>query len=120
MWYYFFIILILQMLTPYWWWIMVIPAGYGLWKARSGWRAFAVGASSAGLVWLLGSLFFGMTLAGRILPRVVALTRLPGPGTLYALTAGLAFLCGGFAAASGYWAKKIATRDPLDIELPEE
>lgn len=102
----FVVILILNFLTPFWWWIMVVPCIYGIVRAHSGKKAFFVGMTSAGLVWLLGSLYYILTSAGIIAQRVATMMNIGSPYVLIVATTVIAMLASGCAGTSGYVVKK--------------
>jgi len=105
------VMLILQILTPFWWWIMVVPFVYGIVKAHACRKGFLVGMTSAGLLWLFGSLYYLFTSAGIIAQRVAVMMNLGSPLLLVVATTLVAALAGGFAGSSGYFLKKVFRRD---------
>ena len=95
--------LILHLLTPFWWWVFVLPLAYGFLAAKKGWRAFAAGMCSAGLLWFAMSVISLLTRSETILAKVNVMVKLPGESYLIILAATIiAMLCGGFAALTGF------------------
>lgn len=102
--------LILHLLTPYWWWVILLPLAYGFLAARKGWRAFAAGMASAGLLWFAMSAIALLSRSATILAKVNVMVQLPGESYLIILAATLiAMLCGGFGALTGFLLRE-ATR----------
>lgn len=95
--------LILHLLTPFWWWVLALPLAYGFLAAKKGWRAFAAGMSSAGLLWFAMSVIALLTRSETILAKVNVMVKLPGESYLIILAATIiAMLCGGFGALTGF------------------
>ena len=95
------LILLLQAATPYWWWTMVVPLIVACAAPMSGWRAFRMGAISAGAVWLLASLVLFLTQGQIIAMRIASMMGLGNGWVLVLLTGVIAMLAGGIAAATG-------------------
>jgi hypothetical protein len=92
----------LQMFTPFWWWIMVIPFVYGFVATSSLKDSFSSGALSAGLVWFSASLFYFLTSSNIIAQRMAIMFHLGFGLVLVIITALIAAIAGGCAAALGY------------------
>ena len=107
----FFAMLLLQWLTPFWWWVMVVPAVVAFFKSDSLRGAFALGAISAGTLWLLTAVYQWLTGAGRVAVRVADMTSVGSPVVLLAATALLAALAAGLAGSSGFLLR-VAVRKP--------
>ncbi len=84
---------------------MVVPFVYGLLKPRSFRQAFAVGAASAGALWLVMSLYQGLSQSDLIARRVAAMLSVGSPGWVIVLTTLFAMLAAGFAGGTGYLLK---------------
>ena len=95
------IMLVFHLLTPYWFWIMIVPFFYNLFRSTTGWKGFVHGASSAGLLWFLGSLFYFFTAGEFITQRVAEMFKLGSPWLLILITVLIAVLAGGFGGSSG-------------------
>ena len=97
----FIIMLILQLIIPFWFWIMIVPFGYNIVRPSSGWMRFGIGAVSAGLLWLLGSLYHWLSAGEFIVQRVAIMIKFDSPWILIAAATLIAVLAGGFAGSSG-------------------
>lgn len=95
------VMLILHILTSYWYWIMVVPFIYCLLKIKTGWKGFCFGATSAGLLWLIASLYFWLSAGEIITHRIAEMIKVGSPGILVTFTTLIAILAGGCAGASG-------------------
>jgi hypothetical protein len=105
----FVVMLLLHILTPWWWWIMIVPFIFGVVRAKSGWYAFLLGISSAGLLWLISSTYYYFTGSMIIAHRVTAMVGLGSPLLLIILTSGIAALAGGVACSAGFAIRGIFT-----------
>jgi len=106
----FVIMLLLQLLTPFWFWIMVVPFGYNLFRVRSAGKGFGIGAISAGLLWLLSSLYFWLS-GGKLIVQRVANIMQTGNSLIMILAATIiATVAGGVAGLSGTLLKKALSR----------
>ena len=103
-------ILVLQLLTPFWWWIMIVPFVYGATGARTGWKAFGNGFVAAGVVWLGGGLFFGLTGAGIIAARMAGMLHLGNSWLLILATALVAAVAGAVSGYAGFAARAVVKR----------
>ncbi len=91
----------LQLVVPAWWWTMVVPFFWCLWREDSGWRGFLIGALSASLLWLGGSLFYLTTSGELIAQRVAAMVQVGSPVLLTIIVVVVAALAGGLAGCTG-------------------
>ncbi len=89
---------------------MIVPFVFGLVRARSGWYAFLIGMSSAGLLWLTSSTYYYFTGSQIIDHRVGAMIGLGSPLLLIILTAGVAAFAGGIASGAGFAIRNIFTK----------
>jgi len=112
----FFAMLLLQWLTPFWWWVMVVPLLVAFFKSESLRAGFALGAISAGSLWLLAALFQWLTGAGRVAARVADMASVGSPVVLLVATAVLAAIAGGLAASTGYLLRA-AVRKPAQAHF---
>jgi len=104
------LMLVLHLLTPFWWWIIVVPFGYGALISRSGLNAMALGAVSAGCLWLVAALYYWFTSADIITSRIAAMFMFNDSWIMVVMTAGVGIVAGGFAALSGYLLKSAIIR----------
>lgn len=98
----FLLILVLQIVTPFWWWIMVIPFLFALFATKSGWDGFRVGILSAGLLWLLASLFYWLTGSQIIAARIADMMGVGISFAMVLVTCVVAMIASGFAGMTGY------------------
>ena len=98
----FFTMLLLQWLTPFWWWVMVVPLVAAFFKSNSLRGAFALGAISAGTLWLLTALYQWLAGGARIVARVTEMTAVGSPVVLLLATVLLATLAAGLAGSTGF------------------
>jgi hypothetical protein len=103
--------LLLHIITPWWWWIMIVPFVFGMVRTKSGWHAFLIGMSSAGLLWLMTSVYYYFTGSMIIAHRITSMIGLASPLLLIILTAGIATLAGGIACSTGF-----AIRDAISTK----
>ena len=86
---------------------MVIPFMLGIVRMRSGWYALLIGASSAGLLWFVSSVYYYLTGSQIITGRVATMMGLSSPLLLILITAGVAAIAGGIACSAGYAVRSI-------------
>lgn len=89
---------------------MIVPFVFGVVRARSGWYAFLIGMSSAGLLWLSSSTYDYFTGSMIITHRITSVIGLGSPLLLIILTAGIAALAGGMACSTGFAIKDTLTK----------
>jgi hypothetical protein len=114
---------ILHELTPFWWWILVVPFFNGLFRSRSGFRAFLAGVLSAGLLWFLASLHLYLSHSQIIAIRVNQMFATSTPLMLVIITTLIGMACGGFAGSSGYFLKALWTKGSskvVETSSPED
>ena len=101
------VLLIFNLLTPLWYWIIIVPFVFSFIRLKSGWAAFVAGAVSAGLVWLVGSLYYWISASEFVAVRVAAMLKFNSPWMLIGITFSIAIVSGGMAATSGALLKKV-------------
>lgn len=96
------LMLALSVLVTSWWWIMAVPFVYFVFRGREVGISAAVGAGSAGILWL-GSCLWMWFVGGAdlIAPRVAQAVGADTPLFLLVLTVALATVAGGVAGAAG-------------------
>jgi hypothetical protein len=95
------LILLLQEATPYWWWVMVVPFTISLVFPTTGWRAFRMGAISAGAVWILATLVLYLTKSDIIAVRIASMVNLGNGWMLVLLTGIIGMAAGGVGGVTG-------------------
>ena len=98
----FLLILVLQIVTPFWWWIMVIPFLFALFTTNSAWDGFCIGMVSAGILWLLASLFYWLTGSQIIAARIADMMGVGISFAMVLITCVVAMIASGFAGMTGY------------------
>ncbi len=100
---------LLHIITPWWWWVMIVPFVFGTVRAKSGWFAFLIGMGSAGLLWLVSSIYYYFTGSAIVTYRITEMIGLGSPLVLIIITAGVAALAGGIACSTGFAIRNIIT-----------
>ncbi|MCK4496057.1 MAG: hypothetical protein KAU91_06880 [Candidatus Aminicenantes bacterium] len=106
----FLLMLLLQIFTPFWWWIMIVPFVYSLLKAKSGWEGFRIGMFSAGLLWLIMSVYAYLTGSKTIAVRISQMFQLEIPWLMIAVTVLVAAIAAGISGMAGYSVKTLLRR----------
>ena len=96
------LIFLLQIMIPVWWWIMVVPFIYGLLISKKAWSAVRTGMLSAGLLWLLWSLYFLITGSDIITSRVAVMFGLKYSWMMLVITFLFAAAAAGLSGLAGY------------------
>ena len=96
------IIFLLQIVIPWWWWIMVVPFFYGLLAAKKAWPALRTGMLSAGLLWLIWSLYFFITGDNIIASRVAVMFGVRFSWMMMVMTFLFAAVAAGLSGWAGY------------------
>lgn len=100
------VLALLSWFLPVWWWIVVVPLAYGLWRSRSGPRAFLAGFLTAGVVWGGAAVWLFANGAARVTERVAVLLQVPEAWMLLAILTVVAGVVGGFAASGGFYLRE--------------
>jgi hypothetical protein len=95
-------IFLLQIMIPVWWWIMVVPFSYGLLISKKAWPAVRTGIFSAGLLWLLWSLYFLITGGDIITSRVAVMFGVKYSWMMLVITFLFAAVAAGLSGLAGY------------------
>jgi len=96
------ILALLQIFTPFWWWIILVPLVCGVLLAKTGWQAFRTGMLSAGLLWLVWSLYLMFSGSDIITQRIAIMIGVNSRWLLVLMTALIAALSAGFSGSTGY------------------
>lgn len=95
------LVFITQSIFTHWWLIIVDSFAAALFFGRSAWGAFFSGLLAVGLVWLGQSYYLDLQNEHLLITKISQLFKLT-PELLFAVTAGVGGLVGGFSALSGY------------------
>lgn len=103
---------LLHLAVPFWGWVLVVPFAYAAVREPQVGRGLAIGALSAGGLWLVMAAVLFLGPSARVAERVAAMVGTGAPVLLPVVTGVLGLLAGGLAGAAGSSVRHALRRRP--------